>query len=182
MKSPWMRASFGLVVLLAVAAEASAQAPQYQLLDLGEPVGGTGAFQYISARISSGGQVIAPVALAEGRITREWDALNGWRGIAGPSASLPYSDAAAVNAFGTVVGRLFDGAGTVLHAFVWIDGVTFDLNALAIQGVDGWVLEYANDINDSGMILGRGNIAGREHDFVLIPSPSTNTTVGIQPK
>jgi hypothetical protein len=82
MNIAWMRIGLGVLSLLAVARTSSAQNPQYQLLDVGEPVGGTGAFQFIPARLSSGGQVVAPVVVDGGRITREWDAQNGWRAIA----------------------------------------------------------------------------------------------------
>jgi probable HAF family extracellular repeat protein len=176
-----IRVSLGFVILLAVANPSTAQSPQYQLLDLGGAVGGYG-FNFIGAGISAGGQAVAAVQLPEGRGTREWDAQNGWRDIAGPSPSFPYTDAAAINANGSVVGRAYNSDTIVPHAFVWIDGVTFDLNTLAIQGADSWVLEYANDITDSGMILGRGTIAGQPHNFVLIPTPSSTSTVGGAPR
>ena len=59
MNIPWMRIGLDVLSLLALARTSTAQNPQYQLLDVGEPVGGTGAFQFIPARISSGGQVVA---------------------------------------------------------------------------------------------------------------------------
>jgi len=158
----FVRISLGFMSLLALANASAAQSPTYQLLDLGEPVG-QDVFYPLSAEISAGGQIVTlTIASPEGQTrAREWDAQNGWRDITGPSRDLPYTKAAAVNATGAVVGLAYDSSGSNVHAIVWIDGVTFDLNALGILGADGWILEYARAITDNGMILGRGTVTGR---------------------
>ena len=45
-----------------------------------------------------------------------------------------------------------------------------DLNDLVPTG-SGWVLEFADDINSSGQIVGEGFIDGEFHAFLLTPVP-----------
>ena len=52
------------------------------------------------------------------------------------------------------------------HAFLYSNGVGFDLNSL-IDPASGWVLESADGINNKGQITGGGTIGGEYHAFVL---------------
>jgi len=54
------------------------------------------------------------------------------------------------------------------HAFVWHDGQPADLNDLIPIGA-GWVLEYAFDVSDDGLIVGTGTLGGEPHAFLLTP-------------
>lgn len=47
-----------------------------------------------------------------------------------------------------------------------------DLNTLLDGSGAGWTLNWANDINDLGQIVGIGTIGGQTHAFLLTPEPS----------
>lgn len=81
----------------------------------------------------------------------------------------------ALNDYGQVVGR---AGGDV--AMLWQDGVAQDLNSL-ISPNSGWTLLQANDINNDGLIVGRGRLNGVEQAFLLtpVPEPSTAVLLGI---
>jgi probable HAF family extracellular repeat protein len=76
--------------------------------------------------------------------------------------------------FGTGINRSrqivgFSRAGFDSHAFLYSHGAMQDLNDL-ISSTSGWVLEFANAINDRGQITGTGNHGGEEHAFRLTPT------------
>lgn len=75
------------------------------------------------------------------------------------------SYAYGVNAAGTVVGYAYGTDGQ--RAAVWVDGILYDLNALAID--DGWTLEAAYGVNDAGQIVGSGTYRGERAAFRLDP-------------
>jgi probable HAF family extracellular repeat protein len=82
------------------------------------------------------------------------------------------SQAQGVNARGQVVGVSFGGpAGQ--RAFLWEDGVMYDLNALVGAGAPG-VLVSARDVNDAGQITGdlREAGTGRTVPFVATSRPA----------
>jgi len=59
------------------------------------------------------------------------------------------------------------------HAFLYDGQSILDLNDL-VPTNSGWVLSYANDINEKGEIVGYGTYNGEFHAFLLvIPEPST---------
>lgn len=71
-----------------------------------------------------------------------------------------------INDAGTVVGRI-PVEGDVPHAFRWKNGKLEDLNSL-VQPSD-WVLAEARDINESGVIVGSGQVNGEWRAFRLDP-------------
>jgi len=72
-----------------------------------------------------------------------------------------------INERGQVVGQSIGAGGS--RAFIWQDGVMTDLNALVPQGPLSLV--YANDINDSGEIVGGAynSKSGDSPAFMAIP-------------
>jgi len=87
-----------------------------------------------------------------------------------------YSIAVRLNNLGHVVGNAEIDNGD-RHAFLYKDGVMTDLNDL-IDPASGWVLLKADDINDSGQIVGCGIIGGEQHGVLLTPIPEP-ATVGL---
>jgi probable HAF family extracellular repeat protein len=81
-----------------------------------------------------------------------------------------HSDAYALNESGQIVGR------STHHAVLWDGGVIHDLNALTDGVPAGWQLAWANDINESGQIVGAvrdmSTINDIYHAFLLTPQPA----------
>jgi len=84
------------------------------------------------------------------------------------------SMALSINDFGQIVGiTYYEFDSTFYSHGTFFDptgkGENIDLNTL-IDPHRGWTLEYANDINNSGKIVGQGiNPQGEHHAFLLIP-------------
>lgn len=79
------------------------------------------------------------------------------------------SIAYAINKQGVIVGQSFGGPNGS-HAFIYQDGIMTDLNSLMI-GHNSLTLVYANDVDDSGVIVGGATNAktGVTSAFVAIP-------------
>jgi probable HAF family extracellular repeat protein len=75
------------------------------------------------------------------------------------------SAAYGINSLGHAIGLSFDGQGRQ-RAFVWHDGVMYDLNSL-IDPASGWTLEAAYGINELGQIVGTGRNGAKHSAFVL---------------
>jgi probable HAF family extracellular repeat protein len=89
------------------------------------------------------------------------------------------AQALAVNNNGQVVGTSGgNNLGHPIHAFVWnsVTGMQ-DLNGLLDQSGAGWELEYANDINDHGQIVGSGWGPNGYHAYLLTPVPEPSALV-----
>lgn len=86
----------------------------------------------------------------------------------------PFEEALAINNQSQVVG--WSGGPGSSRAFLWEDGVAYDLNDL-IQSDSAWdVLEEARDINDAGQIVGWGRLVeGGRRGFLLTPVPEPST-------
>ena len=82
--------------------------------------------------------------------------------------------ASAINNSSSVVGAC--GTTNGLRAFLWQNGVLSDLND-RIATNSGWVLREANGINDSGQIVGWGNINGEVHAFLLTPNQAPTVSI-----
>jgi len=76
-----------------------------------------------------------------------------------------------INRSGMVVG--FSTTFPDSRAFLYSNGTMQDLNGL-IPSNSGWVLEFANAINDRGQITGSGTYAGETHAFLLTPVCAQN--------
>jgi probable HAF family extracellular repeat protein len=79
------------------------------------------------------------------------------------------SAARSINRRGTIVGWSQVPAGTV-DAFVQAGGTMQDLNDGLVSGATGWSFTTANDVNDSGVIVGNGMLDGVPHAFMLTPT------------
>jgi probable HAF family extracellular repeat protein len=79
------------------------------------------------------------------------------------------SQGIAMNDNGTTIGNSTLPGDAVFHAFIF-DTQMIDLNSL-IPANSGWVLQYANGINDAGLIVGGGTFGGTGHAFLLTPVP-----------
>ena len=77
------------------------------------------------------------------------------------------SYAYGINERNHVVGYSHDHAGRS-RAFVWLDGVMYDLNAI-VGALDGWTLDAAYGVNESGQIVGSGTYNGVATAFRLDP-------------
>ncbi|MCY2987934.1 MAG: leucine-rich repeat domain-containing protein, partial [Planctomycetota bacterium] len=85
------------------------------------------------------------------------------------NTNLVSSQARAINDASRVVGQIETSAG-VYHAFLWQGGATATGTMTDISGVaSGWLLKDAQDINESGWIVGYGTWSGNDRAFVLKP-------------
>ena len=78
-----------------------------------------------------------------------------------------YSNGYGINGAGHVVGI---SSGAFLY-----DGVSMINLQNVIDPALGWTLTYAQSINDSGQIVGRGQISGNYYGFLLTPIPEPST-------
>ncbi len=127
--------------------------------------------------------------LGSGQVAVMWTDNDG-DGVADPGTITelprlggPSSMAFAVNNLGQIVGdsRIAGGGDYSRHAFLYEDGVTYDLNDLILNGA-GWTIYYAVDISDTGYVVGGADLAGGSpHVFRLntpvIAEPLTMTAV-----
>jgi probable HAF family extracellular repeat protein len=97
-----------------------------------------------------------------------------------------FSRASGINESGLVVGA--SAAEKTRYAFLWEDGVMVNLNNFltASERSAGWRLDWANDINNNGWIVGdaKNDLTGQYRGFVLapdIPPPPICETCGNPP-
>lgn len=63
--------------------------------------------------------------------------------------------------------------GSETAAALWENGAVYDLNTL-LPPDTGWVLNEADDINNSGQIIGYGTYNGQQAAFLLTPTDPTS--------
>jgi probable HAF family extracellular repeat protein len=90
-------------------------------------------------------------------------------------AATDYSAAFAINASGQIVGYSSHANGDS-SAFLYSEGVMYDLNTLLVNGSGVSVID-ARAINDLGQIAGWGSINGQIHGFrldpLIVPEPTS---------
>jgi probable HAF family extracellular repeat protein len=79
------------------------------------------------------------------------------------------SYAYGINNSGAIVGYSWPVNGDNPHAFLYLNGVLLDLNAMIPTG-SGWQLLEAYGINNNGQITGEGLLNGQSHAFLLNPA------------
>jgi probable HAF family extracellular repeat protein len=78
------------------------------------------------------------------------------------------SYAEGINNAGQVVGVVYYGPNR-FHPFIWSPSTgMLDLNSL-IPANSGWLLQFAQAINDKGQIVGQGTLNGQAEAFLLTP-------------
>lgn len=113
---------------------------------------------------------------------------DGWRAVISSGSSLVSLGVAngftsslgfGINDDGQVVGQMSDGS--VNRAFLYSGGQMQDLNVLAGDALDGWVLLSAQSINNSGQIVGVAQKDDEFRSYLLtpVPEPTTLTVLAI---
>jgi probable HAF family extracellular repeat protein len=119
--------------------------------------------------INDKGQVVGGVGGGPAFIWEEEKGMNSIGTLGGY-----FSQAYGINDNGVVVGVSRDTSNQDI-AFLWRNGTIYDLNEL-VDLEAGWVLEYANDINNTGQIVGIGELNGSNHAFLLNPEWDATVT------
>jgi probable HAF family extracellular repeat protein len=144
----------------------------------GETIGDLGTLggdESCANAINAGGLVVGWADTAD-----QFQHAFSWQG--GAMADLgtldgDWSRASGVNNAGQIVGAADVLGHWAGHAFLWEDGVMYDLNDLVLPGSD-WILEAATDINEDGFIVGYGvNPDGYTRGFLLTPIPEPSVLV-----
>ena len=126
-------------------------------------LGGSGLY---AMQMNSHGRIVGTANLPDGGSHAFlWDgqALRDLGTLAGGTSA-----ARGINRDGTIVGwSAAPQADSV--AFLWSDGAMQDLRPL-VAGAEGWVLNSAEGIADTGAIVGNGAVDGVPHAFLLVPA------------
>ena len=116
-----------------------------------------------------GGHVIAAVNQS---LPYYWQSFSAAPVRISMPAEFPYGEIYGMNESGQMAGLMWDSDGeeAVEHAFIFdtVKGIR-DLNNL-IDPQSGWTLTFARDINNSGQIVGYGELNGEHRGFILTPS------------
>jgi probable HAF family extracellular repeat protein len=134
-------------------------------------IGALGGRNSYAMAINDNGQVAGHAATGSGYL----HAMIYLAGIATDIGTLGGSSSYAygINNFGAVVGYSLLADNGVNHAFLYQNGLLFDLNLL-LASPAGWELTAAYGINDAGQIVGTGILNGVQHAFELDPvNPSS---------
>lgn len=96
-----------------------------------------------------------------------------------PTLGGAFSSGAALNNIGQVVG--YGDTPNAFHGFLYSGGQLIDINTL-LPPNSGWSsLDFANDINDAGQIVGVGGHNGQARAFLLDPNTHAGANIAVQP-
>lgn len=144
-----------------------------------EELGTFGGSNSYATGINSSGEVVGHASLSNGyeHAFLEVGGVMTDLGSLGGGSSYAYG----INDSGTVVGYSWVAGGDEPHAFIYMNGVMLDLNALIPKG-SGWELLEAYGINNAGEIVGEGLWNGQAHAFRLDAGAASSPLVfGVQP-
>ena len=150
---------------------ASANSPA---VDLGALGGET--TQSAGSALNNHGQIVGPSYAPDFSVVRG----TYWASSTSTPAALPEfspefsnSNPNGINDQGQIVGLAFNADDSQEHPVLWPSSTStpIDLNTV-IPADSGWVLTEAALINNSGVISGRGTVAGHTHAFLLVPKPA----------
>lgn len=79
-----------------------------------------------------------------------------------------HSNASGINDNGEIVGDAHPSGSTIVRAFLYSNGSMKDLNDLLIVTNSGWVISFANAINNNGQIVGWGTSPFGQQRAVLL--------------
>jgi probable HAF family extracellular repeat protein len=132
-------------------------------------LGTLGGVDSYAMGVNGSGQVVGSSNVADGYSHAFLYDATGMHdlGTLGGGSSYAYG----INDAGSVVGYSWVAGGSDTHAFLYYDGVLFDLNSL-IPADSGWLLTAAYGINDQGQIVGTGWFEGEQCAFLLTDSPA----------
>jgi probable HAF family extracellular repeat protein len=135
-------------------------------------LGSLGGWSAFGVMINDSGQVVGGMDNTnDERQAFYWDSSSGFKNLGNFGGA--WATAYAINASGLIVGEADDGVGRT-RAFLYQDNTLLDLNTL-IDPSSGWSLEYAEDINNEGQIIGMGTFDGVSHAVLLNPVPEPAT-------
>lgn len=129
--------------------------------------------------INANGKVVGSAALSNGYSHAFID--DGSSMVDLGAFEVGYSGASGINNLDQVVGDATVNNGWDDHGFLYTDGHMYDLNAL-IAAPDGWTIDSACAINDSGQIAAVGIKYGMSPHAILltpVPEPSSLGVLGL---
>jgi len=131
-------------------------------------LGGLGGANSYGMAISDTGIVAGHSQSADGRLQATvWNGQTATGlGTLGGANSFAY----AINASGQVAGYSHVDTAAGSAAFLYDNGVLYDLNGLLTANTE-WQLLAAYGMNNSGQIVGKGLFNGQEQAFLLTPVP-----------
>jgi probable HAF family extracellular repeat protein len=139
--------------------------------DLGTFVGGSGSFAY---DLNENNQVVGYAYTPSG-VGHAFLYSNNTMTDLGTLPGSSWSYGEGINDKGQVVGESSVAGVLGYHAFLYSNGTMSDLNDL-INPTSGWTLQFAQDINNNGWIVGQGvNSNGQYRAFLLKPIPEPST-------
>jgi probable HAF family extracellular repeat protein len=197
---PYLRSAGGSVATFTLPEPSNQYGEAHALNDAGTAAGYSGSFAGDSGFIRLADGTITPVGFASpeglrfnyafdvnaaGQVVGEgynpagqYRAFRTTNGVAvdlGTLDGFATSQAFGINDAGTVVGRVEppEGSGGLPHAFIYRNGVMYDLNDF-IPVNSGWTLAEAREINGNGAVVGWGvSPSGATHAFLLVPNPAS---------
>lgn len=106
-----------------------------------------------------------------------WSESTGMVDLGAPGGRSSFAN--DINNDGDIVGYASFDTNPLQRAYLWRDGMAYDLNQFVPAG-SGWVLNEAYGINDLGDIVGRGTFNGQTQAFYLrVPEPSSLLSIAL---
>lgn len=106
-----------------------------------------------------------------------WSESTGMIDLGAPGGRSSFAN--DINNSGMIVGYASFSANPQQQAYLWYQGMAYNLNDFLPQG-SGWVLNEAYGINEVGDIVGRGTFNGQTQAFLLrVPEPGSLALLGL---